>query len=815
MTAPGRSGAVVGESGFSILEVLISLVILLTVLISVSSLMVTAFKVGANSRFRQAATEIATSTLDAEAETGAATLLGDVGDTALPATVSAGQTYRAELEVTPFQPGSSGCQSPQGTGNGETMLKVTVWVTWANEPSGATWWISSTSSATGLLVEETTQLAIPSTDLNAADGTILVTVDNASGTGVPSVAITASNSSTNTTLTATTTSSGCALFTNIAPGTWSITGYLAGDIDNDDDWSTSTNSAAILASGPVTVQAATTTTESWNYDNATVTPKYTVTLAGSSPWLPTNLGALPLTFYSSYFPSGVSSYVAASPALVYPYLSTTNPSYEVVPGSCGTESAPSGGNLSSATTDGQPLTVTSGATATVTFPLTPVDLVVDHGGIAVNGAQVSASVPASDTNCGSGTLAMPTLGLGTTCVPGVACALNVAYRTRHTPAAHHPGDATLVTICTSGCWTNTTLTASVSSATYGTPVTLTATVVCTSGTGCSNGNPTSGYETFTDGSVTLGTANVSSGTATLTTSSIPVGSPTTVSAIYTDTTGEWWGTETAGTKNLTVTAAGTTTALSSTPNPTTYGTSSLLTATITAASPSTATPTGRVNFTSAGTTITGCGAVTLSSGSATCTLTGSAGGTYSLTAVYTPSTSPTNFTTSTSSTLTESITAASTTTALTSSSSGGSVVGTSLTFTAAVTASSGGASVGTVLFKADGSAIAACPSAVAVSSGVATCTTSALAVGSHAMTAVFTPTTSTNFSGSSGSLTQDVYSASAPAIESGLPDGVWVISVTDTNVTDFRTVTLTITPQGISVNGGADVTPGTLIEVTD
>jgi hypothetical protein len=74
------------------------------------------------------------------------------------------------------------------------------------------------------------------------------------------------------------------------------------------------------------------------------------------------------------------------------------------------------------------------------------------------------------------------------------------------------------------------------------------------------------------------------------------------------------------------------------------------------------------------------------------------------------------------------------------------------------------------------------------------------------VTAAFTPTTSTNFGTSSGSVTQDVYSASAPCIESGLPYGVWVIYVTDSYVSGVKTITLTVTPSGI---------PGSLIEVTD
>jgi hypothetical protein len=803
-----------GDAGFSILEVAISLVILRTVLVSVSSLMVTEFKVGADSRYRQVATEIATGTLDNEVQTGASALLGKVGDSTLANVTSAGQTYVGELEVSPYTPGSAACASP---GTGLAMLKITVWETWANVTPGTTWWVPGTANSTGLVVEETTLLALPPTAFASSQGSLLVDVTGATGNGVQGVTVTVTPTAGGSSQTAITTLSGCALFANLTTGNWTVGASKTGYIDNLDDWSSSTNGATTPSFNEV-VQADSVATVPVIYDQeATVTPSFTVTQAGASPWLPTNLTAMPLTFYTSYATSSPpNGYVASSPGRVFPFPSS--PSYFVVAGSCGVESAPDGASLAGATTDGQPVTLTSGSQATVSFPLSPVHLVVDHGGTTVaSGATVSAAVASSDTNCGTGTLAMPTLGLGTTCVPGVACASEVAYRVEHRPHGSHGRPGTLVTICTSGCWTQTTVTSSVSSATYGTPVTLNTSVVCTSGTGCSApGNPNGGTETFSIGGVTFGTANVStSSTATLTTSSLPVGSPTTVSAIYSNCSGcIWWGTEVAGTKALTISAAPTTTALASSPNPSAYGTSAILTATVSATSPSTATPTGTVNFKGAGTTITGCGAVTLSGGQATCTLSGAAGGSYSLNAVFTPSTSPTNFVTSTSSTLTQSVTAASTTTALTSSPQGASTVGATVTFTATVTPISGAPAVGAVAFKADGTVITGC-SAVALSSGVATCATSALAVGSHAITTAYTPTTSTNFSASNGAMTVDVYSASAPSIESGLPYGTWVIYVTDIYVTNVATVTLTITPQGISVNGGANVSPGTLIEVPD
>ena len=761
MNASEDAGSGRGEDGFSILEVAIALAILLTVLVSVSSLMVTSFKVGANSRFRQVATEIATSTLDSQTQTGATALLNVVGDTSLPAVTSAGQTYLAELEVSPFQPGSAGCQSP--TGNGEAMLKVTVWVTWADEPAGATWWIPGSSAATGLLVEETTQLAVPGTDLDPTKGTLLVKVLNAAGGGVQNVAITATDTSTNSTLTATTTSSGCALFTNIATDVWSVTGSRTGYIDDSDDWSTTTNSD-VLTAGSIQVLAGNTVTQSWNYDQSTVNESYSVTLAGSSPWLPTNLSNMPLTFYSSYYPSGVNSYTATSPAVVYPFLVTTNPSYYVVAGSCGTESDPGAGTAyANATTDGQPVSLTSGSTASPVFPLTPVQIVVNHGGSPVDNATVSAAVSSSDPNCATGTLAMPTLGLGTTCVPGVACAVNASFHTRH---GRHPADAILVASCSFSCNTSTALNATVSEP-YGTPVTFVANVTCTSngGSGCTP--VTSGtvlFKNTTTSSTIPGCSAVAvvSGSASCTTSSayLPVGN-TQVTATYTGA-GKWNTSGASPAKTQTITAAPTTTTLTSNPNPYAYGTSTILTATVAANAPSQATPTGTINFKSGAATIAGCGAVTLVAGSATCTLSGGSGGVvYSLTAVYTPA--PANFVTSTSSALLQNVSAASTTTVLTSSSSQNvSTVGASVTFTATVAANSGGPATGTITFKDNGAAIAACAAPVNLVSQVATCTTSVLTVGSHTITAVYNPTNSNNLATSSGSLTQHVYQRGVP-----------------------------------------------------
>jgi hypothetical protein len=134
--------------------------------------------------------------------------------------------------------------------------------------------------------------------------------------------------------------------------------------------------------------------------------------------------------------------------------------------------------------------------------------------------------------------------------------------------------------------------------------------------------------------------------------------------------------------------------------------------------------------------------------------------------------------------------ATATTTVLTSSenpsTSGDSVV---LTATESVTAASG-----SVQFM-DGSAALGSP--VAVSGGVAKFTTSALAVGSHSLSAVFTPTDPSSFAGSTGTLTQVVNPAATKTTT--------VLAVTqDSTAGDDAKLSATVTdPSSTGVTAGS------------
>jgi Bacterial Ig-like domain (group 3)/Bacterial Ig-like domain (group 2) len=180
--------------------------------------------------------------------------------------------------------------------------------------------------------------------------------------------------------------------------------------------------------------------------------------------------------------------------------------------------------------------------------------------------------------------------------------------------------------------------------------------------------------------------------------------------------------------------------LSSSSNPSTYGNSVIFTATVT---PSAAT--GTVTFKDGSATL---GTGTLSSGKTTFSISTLAAGSHSITASYG---GDTNYNSSTSSVLTQTVNKANTTVTL-ASSANPSNYGSSVTFTATVSPS---AATGTVTFKNGSTTLGT----GALSSGKATFSTSTLAGGSHSITASYAGATNYN-SSTSSTLTQTVNKAS-------------------------------------------------------
>jgi hypothetical protein len=181
-------------------------------------------------------------------------------------------------------------------------------------------------------------------------------------------------------------------------------------------------------------------------------------------------------------------------------------------------------------------------------------------------------------------------------------------------------------------FSSTTLVSSANPSVYGQPVTFTAHVTPTSG----SGTPTGSVD-FKDGTTLLQTVPVSGGVASLPTSpsllnSLAAGAHT-ITAFYSGDA--IFNGDMSNSVIQTVTAAATTTTLLSNLNPSIAGQTVNFTATVAPVSPSTATPSGIVNFIDC--TNVGCGQVgsgTLTNGQVTVPVSALTPGPHTITAVY-------------------------------------------------------------------------------------------------------------------------------------------------------------------------------------
>jgi hypothetical protein len=180
------------------------------------------------------------------------------------------------------------------------------------------------------------------------------------------------------------------------------------------------------------------------------------------------------------------------------------------------------------------------------------------------------------------------------------------------------------------------------------------------------------------------------------------------------------------------------------------------TATVKAVAPGSGTPTGTVSFLDGSTTL---GTGTLSGGTATLSISTLAALAHSITVVYG---GDTNFLTSPSGILTQTVKQAATTSAV-SSSANPSASGQAVTFTATITPVSPGSGTptGNVTFD-DGSTVLG---TVALTDGTASFTTSSLAVGTHSIKAVCAG--DTNFKASTSVVLKQVVNSLSDLIGAG------------------------------------------------
>ncbi len=375
------------------------------------------------------------------------------------------------------------------------------------------------------------------------------------------------------------------------------------------------------------------------------------------------------------------------------------------------------GNVESVKSIG--FTISSLTTTTVASSLTP----ASYGQKVTLTATVTAAL--SGTPNGSveffsnGSL----VGTGTLASGKATFSISTLTVKTHTIIAEYVGNTDFITSSSSGISevvnkanSSAVVVASVNPSEFNQPITFTATI-----SPAFSGTPT-GTVTFEKNGSSFGTATLVGGKATFTTS-VLFAQTHTITAVYSGDS-DFNGSTSPGITEVT-NPASTTTALTSSLNPSNFGDSVTFTATLTPKFGGTVT--GTVTFSHLGTVL---GTATLSGNVATLATPHLPVGLDHVTATYGGGT---DFLASTSSAVAQTVNKAETVTTVVSSLNP-STHGDSVTFTAHVHADSGPTPTGSVTFK-DGSTTLG--SGTVDSSGNATFSTSALAVGTHSITAAF------------------------------------------------------------------------------
>jgi hypothetical protein len=345
---------------------------------------------------------------------------------------------------------------------------------------------------------------------------------------------------------------------------------------------------------------------------------------------------------------------------------------------------------------------------------------------------VSAAAPGSGTPTGTAQFQIDgkAFGSAVTLVNGSATSGSIGTLKigNHTVMASYRGDtnftastAPSLTQVVNPDNTTTILAASVNPSVYGQSVSFIVSVAAVApGTGTPGGSVT-----FYDGTTKLSSVLLTGGEATYTTTKLATGQHT-ITGVYGGNATFATSTSAALIENVNKDVS--TIVVTSSGNPSVYGQAVTFTATATPNPPGSGIPTGSVTFVDGLTTL---GSATLSGGRATFKTSSLAVGPHSITAIYG---GDINFSTNTSAVLNQVVNQDGASTSLISSVNP-SVYGQAVTFTARLTAASPGSGTptGSVTLMDGSSALASAN----LTSGRATFTTSALDIGSHQITTVY------------------------------------------------------------------------------
>ena len=375
----------------------------------------------------------------------------------------------------------------------------------------------------------------------------------------------------------------------------------------------------------------------------------------------------------------------------------------------------------------------------------------------LDGTSTLGTVPLS---AGTASLTLPSFTLGTHQV-----------QARYVPDPGYGGSSSALAQTVTASAT-VTLSSAPNPSSSGQTVTMTATVAPAAcpGTAPPTTAPT-GTVSFLDGGIQIGQSFLAAGTATFSTSTLAVGNHT-LGAQYNGDTNY----SPISSNTVTQVVGGgkpTTTTLTTSANPILTTQSLTLTATVApSGTPGPTSPTGSVQFKDGATVI---GTSPLIGGTATLTISNLPAGAHPLTAVYL---GDSNFNTSTSSTVNETVNAPGTTATTLTTSTNPISTTQSLTLTATVTPPAPAGPTGQVQFKDGPTVIGTSP----LSGGTATLTISNLTAGTHPLTAVYLGDSSFNTS------------TSNTVSETVNPPGTTTLTSSPNPSTAGQAVTLTASP---------------------
>jgi Tfp pilus assembly protein PilV len=402
---PAEGGSV---DGFTIVEVLVAITVLVIAMIGAALLFENAIITSGNTRNRVVAANLATEQMESvrgQASNPATFQLIPQGTTTYPtdatdptnAQLVNGIQYTVEQAVQFVGQNSttSSCDSP-GPTNGQ-ILQVSETVTW-NDMGGTQ------------PIHEVTALAPPVGVYSTSTGSIAVKILDSTGAPSDSVNVQISGP---TTLSQATTGSGCAYFAFVPAGTYAVSVVDGGVGDQEVSPPVQNASVSIGQTAPVQFQ----------YDTA-------ATIVATIPASPPPATGMSISVANTGLqPYGQFSFAATGATTTSPPLFPYVSGYTVFAGNC-TDNNPLGKDTSRnpyyPTAAPLPLAVTPGGSSAATVPLYAVSVHVQNatGGAAVAGATMTAketSFPAPYVAvCTSGTAtgSAPTLGLSTSSATG-------------------------------------------------------------------------------------------------------------------------------------------------------------------------------------------------------------------------------------------------------------------------------------------------------------------------------------------------------------------------------------------------------------